>query len=131
MKIYQERIILVSFILGLVAVSACVSTPSPLSATRTTQPIGTFVISETSMSYEKDMFGNSYLIRGLVTNQLGRNESYVLVVCSVFDKDDIKLEYSNDAIGELGNLESARFEVEILESRLKGGYPVTFRCSAS
>ena len=91
------------------------------------QPARQIVISEETTSWETQISEPNYVIRGLVTNNLGRSEGYVLVTCTIYDTSGVKLGYSNDGLGELASGASARFEVEIPDSMIKGGFPKEFK----
>ena len=123
---YYKCVSIIGLMILLVCIAGCSSSSSHSSTSSSQQQSRIVKISDQNTSWGYSFGEPSFIIRGLVTNNLGRDDSYVLVTCTIYDKNNVKLGYNNDAVGALADGESGRFEVEVPTSMVKGGFPGQF-----
>jgi hypothetical protein len=131
----MKYLLLIFIMVAAIMAAGCFapSSSSQSSSSYPSQPVREITISDITTSWDYTWSQPTLIIQGLVTNNLGRSEGYVLVTCNIYDLNGVKMGYSNDGLGELANGASARFKVEIMGGSVNGAFNNEFKyiCQAT
>ena len=128
---YRHAILTIGLIILFACAVGCTSnSSSPGSSSEAPQQTsGSIVITEKTESWGESFGEPLFIVQGLVTNQLGYEEGYIVVTCTIYDTDGVKLGESNDGFGPLANGASVIFVVEVPAHKVRGGFPKDFKYS--
>jgi hypothetical protein len=128
---YRHSILTIGLIILLVCVNGCISNSASTQSSSGEQQQSSrgIVITEKTDSWGESFGEPLFIVQGVVTNQLGHEEGYIVVICTIYDSNGVKLGESNDGLGALANGASVRFEVEVPTHMLRGGFPKDFKYS--